>query len=173
MADPLPETRWCPGASWSRGGQAAQSKGHGQGLCQWTGLSSSSAETRGFVSLCKSEKGAAGCVYICQLFVCCGRLPTTSLSGVVSSPSGVPADQRGRAPSPGGTASLPEIGPLPREPLGDKPWRGCPLPFWLRTCSKTDTHNFSAHYQPNDIVIWSLEMRRNRLFLVINVSDGP
>lgn len=66
MADPLPETRWCPGASWSRGGQAAQSKGHGQGLCQWTGLSSSSAETRGFVSLCKSEKGAAGCVYICQ-----------------------------------------------------------------------------------------------------------
>lgn len=104
--------------------------------------------------------------------VCVLWVVPTSLSGTVSSPSAVPTDQRGSVPSPGGAASLPEIGPLPQEPLGDKPWLGCPLPFWLRTCSKADTHNFSAHYQTNDIVIWSLEMRRNRLFLVINVSDG-
>lgn len=76
-----------------------------------------------------------------------------------------PWNREGAYFSLGGTASLQELALCHREHLGGKPRPGCPHPFWLRTCSKTDTHNFSAHYQPNDTVVLSLGMRRNRLFL--------
>lgn len=76
-----------------------------------------------------------------------------------------PWNREGEYLSLGGTASLQKLALCHREHLGGKPRPGCPHPFWLRTCSKTDTHNFSAHYQPNDTVVLSLGMRRNRLFL--------
>lgn len=148
---PLPDTRWGPHASWSRGGQRAKSQGS-----RWAGKGCGSSQawapvqlSRAFVSLCQVPEG--NCWHCSHLagFLCCEQLPTPLCDMVKSA-----------APERDSTSALVaqhlflRLGPRRGKCLRDKSFRWeHPHPFWLRTCSKTDTHNFSEHYQPNDTVI--------------------
>lgn len=130
-------------------------------LWQQTGLGSSSAKTRRCVFVSSQAQLRSDQQALCVVFFLIYCLWLEGFNYYLW----CPRNREGEYLSLGGTASLGSWPSATGNILEAKPRPGCPHPFWLRTCSKTDTHNFSAHYQPNDTVVLSLGMRRNRLFL--------
>lgn len=109
--------RWYTDASWSRGEWGAESKGSMQdwdGPWQQAGLSSNSAETRGFVSLCRSKRATAGSLYIWQGLCLVGCYPN-HCPVWLNHHHWCPLNREGEYLCPGGMASHPETGLLLQE----------------------------------------------------------